>query len=138
MIAIAFVDDRGGMRFAGRRQSRDRLALADLLELCAGRTLWAAPCSAELFARQPERLRTAENFLERAGAGEYCLLEDRPLPADGRLEGLILYRWNRLYPADLRLGDLPAWLVLRERTEFPGSSHARITREIYGRRADND
>ncbi len=51
------------------------------------------------------------------------------------MEGLVLYRWNRRYPADVYLDirpEPPGWrLVSRE--EFSGSSHPRITKEVYQR-----
>ena len=39
MIPIVLIDDHGGMQFNRRRQSRDRLACADILRLCAGAPL---------------------------------------------------------------------------------------------------
>ena len=44
---------------------------------------------------------------------------------------LIVYKWNRKYPADFRLDlDLSQW-NLKEQIEFVGNSHEKITREIY-------
>lgn len=136
MIVAACVEDRGGMRFNGRRVSRDRAQLSDLLDFCGG-TLRAAPCSGDLFAGQPGVL-LSEGFLDRAGPGEVCFLEDRPVDAFAdRVEAVVLYRWNRAYPSDVRFDlDLSAFL-LKERREFPGTSHETITREYYIRR-END
>lgn len=133
MIAVVCVDDRDGMLFHGRRQSRDRAQQADLLALCPGR-LWVNGYSAKLFAGQEGRLRVDEAFLDRAGPGEWCFVEDRPLsPAADRLEGLVIYRWNRAYPADLRLDMALDGFTLVSQEEFPGTSHERITREYYRR-----
>jgi hypothetical protein len=137
LIAAVFVDDRGGMLFHGRRQSRDREALADFARLTAGRRVWTDGFSAPLLAQGGLAPTADEAFLARCGAGEYCFVEDRPLlPWAERLEGLVLYRWNRAYPGDFFLDADPAalGLVLAERTEFSGSSHPRITRERYERR----
>ena len=49
MIAALCVDDRGGLRFNGRRLSRDRVQLADLLELCGDGPLWMSLDSGALF-----------------------------------------------------------------------------------------
>ena len=50
-----------------------------------------------------------------------------------RVEAMILYCWNRDYPADVRLDwDLTAFQIAEAR-EFPGRSHPRITRTIYVR-----
>ena len=81
-------------------------------------------------------LLVAEDFLDRAQAGDFCFVEDRsPAPWLDRLEGLVLYRWNRRYPADawldVRPGP-PGWTLAR-REEFSGHSHERITKEVYTR-----
>lgn len=134
MIAIVCIDDKGGMLFNHRRQSQDRLLRADLLREAAGRPVWLNAYSARQFDDPPENLRVAEDFLDRAGRGELCFVEDRDLsPWLGKLEGVILYRWNRTYPADLRLTlPLEGW-ALERREEFPGSSHEKITKEVYRR-----
>lgn len=134
MIAAVCIGENGAMCFNHRRVSRDREQQADLLRLSAGHTLWMAPFSAKLFGDQAE-LRADEGFLRLAEPGEFCFVEDRPLlPVLDRVEALVLYRWNVAYPADLCLDiDLSAF-VLRESLDFPGSSHEKITREIYERR----
>lgn len=136
VILAVCVDDRGGMRFHGRRQSRDRLQRADLLAFCRGK-LWVDPTAAALFAGAEDRLRVDDACLERAGEGETCFAETPPLaPYGARLEGVLVYRWNRVYPADAWFDLDPAALgfVLAERREFPGTSHAIITRDYYTRR----
>ncbi len=120
--------------FNGRRLSRDRAQQADLLAFCRGRTLWASPYSAPLFGGQA---REAEDPLAQAGPGEVCFLEGQPIaPALDRVEGIVLYRWNRAYPADTFLDVDPqaAGFTMTEAAEFPGSSHERICREVYARR----
>lgn len=134
MILVACVDDRGGMLFNRRRQSQDRLLRQDLLAEAGGRPVWMSPYSLGQFAPPPDNLRSAEDFPERASAGELCFFEDRdPAPWLEGAEAVILYRWNRSYPAD-RYFPLPlaGWVPAR-REEFPGSSHQRITKEVYTR-----
>lgn len=136
MFAALCLDDRNGLSFNHRRLSRDRAQQEDLLSLCGGRPLWLAPCSAPLFEWAADRVLVDGSPLDRAGKGEICFLEDRLPPIDGSgiPEGLILYRWNRTYPSDVRFpADLPAF-VLTEQREFPGTSHERITRELYLRK----
>lgn len=134
MILIACVDDRGGMRFNRRRQSQDRLLRQDLLEEAGGRPVWLSPYSLKQFPDPPENLRCAEEFFHRAGEGELCFFEDvDPAPWLERAEGVILYHWNRRYPADLYFPlPLEGWTLAR-REEFPGSSHERIKKEVYTR-----
>lgn len=135
MIAAVCIGDGGGMLFNRRRVSRDRAQQEDLLALCGEGRLWLAPCSAALFGWAAERVAVDDAFLEKAGPGEVCFVEDRPLsPLADRLEAVLLYRWNRAYPADVRLDLDLSGFRLAERTEFPGTSHEKITRELYRRK----
>ncbi len=132
MIIALCIDDNRGLRFNRRRQSRDRAVTADLLRSAEGHKLWAAPSSVSLF---PEgAVAACEDFLERAEAGEWCFVEDRPLaPILQKIEALVLYRWNRVYPADVFLDVIPwevGWRCIC-REEFPGHSHKLITKEVY-------
>lgn len=132
MIITACIDDKGGMMFNRRRQSQDRLLRQNLLEEAAGRPVWMSAYSRKQFAPPAENIRAAEDFPERAGKNEFCFFEDiSPGPWLEKAEGIILYRWNRTYPAD-RYFPLPleGWTLAR-REEFPGSSHERITKEVY-------
>lgn len=132
MIAIVCLDDSGGMLFNRRRQSQDRLLREDLLREASGRTLWMNAYSAKQFQSLPETVRTAEDFLDQAKSGELCFVEDQDLaPYAEHLEGLLLYRWNRKYPADLYFTiSMENWTLARQE-EFAGSSHEKITKEVY-------
>lgn len=133
MIVVVCLDDRNGMLFNHRRQSRDRMLIADLLQLRAGHPLRMNAYSAPMFSH--DDILAAEDFLSRAESGDYCFVEDQPLSqyAD-RIEGLVLYRWNRAYPADLHFDLELSAFQLTELTDFQGSSHDKITREIYQRK----
>ena len=54
MIVIVCVDQRNGLAFNGRRQSRDRMVAADILKESAGRRLWMTPSSRRLFLPEAE------------------------------------------------------------------------------------
>jgi len=133
MILAVCVDDKGGMMFNRRRQSRDKAQQADLLEWCAGRKLWISPYSAPVF--EGALACEDEAFLEKAGPGEVCFVEDRSVKeAADRVETVILYRWNRTYPADLSFDLDLSDFYLETAVEFPGNSHEKVTREIYQRK----
>ena len=136
MILVICVDDKGGMAFNGRRQSMDKLLRSDLLETVGERPLWVSPYTAKQFDPAPASLRVSEDFLDRAEAGEYCFAEFPPLAQVlDRAEGLILYRWNRTYPADQYLDFDPAAAGFRlvSAADFSGSSHKTLTKEVYTR-----
>jgi len=134
MVIAVCIDEKKGLQFNRRRQSRDRAQQEDLLALCGGQPLRIAPASAALFDWAGERVTAAEGFLEKATPGEICFVEENvPVSVEGRIEAVILYHWNRAYPADTWLKlDLSAFRLI-ERVEFTGKSHDTITRERYER-----
>lgn len=133
MILAVCLDDKGGMAFNRRRQSQDRAAREKLLELADGAPLWMNAYSAGQFGDAPN-ICVDEDFLAKAGQGEYCFAEFPPLsPCAGRAERIVVIRWNRVYPADARLDiplKAPLWRLVKSE-EFTGSSHETLTLEVY-------
>ena len=132
MKLILCLDDNGGLLFNHRRQSRDAALRADLLSRIGAAPLWLSAYSARQFEGDV-RLRVDDAFWEKAGAGEWCFAEECP-PEDAwdKVEELIVYRWNRRYPADVTLTIPSAWKPVASR-DFVGTSHERLTREEYAR-----
>ena len=134
MILAVCVDDEYGVRFNRRRQSRDRAISADVLWEAGEHTLWMAPESRMLFPEEAEGICAAADFLERAGDQDLCFAETPPLrPWLDRVNKLVIYHWNRRYPADQRLDFDPRaeGFRLDSCSDFPGHSHASITKEVY-------
>lgn len=137
LIIAVCIDGRGGMLFNKRRQSQDRAQREDLLQFCGGRKLWIAPYSAPLFGEQAG-IEVDEEFLTKAEAGEVCFVENQPIaPAAERIEAVVLYDWDRAYPADVHLDFDPEaeGFTLKEERIFPGTSHEKIIRKVYEREA---
>ena len=140
MRIIAAIDDGGGLMFNRRRQSQDRMLRERILRLSDGSRLWMNAYTRKQFAdadaEAVERIAVDEDFLQKAADGDFCFVENAPvLPVLDRVERVILFRWNRAYPSDLRFDlDLsaPPWTLI-ETDEFPGSSHEKITEEVYAR-----
>lgn len=65
-----------------------------------------------------------------------CFVENIPLkPYEDRLGVMIVYYWNRTYPADTYLDiNLNLDWEITETKEFGGNSHEKITRKIYKRK----
>ncbi len=82
MIGIVCLDQKNGMYFNERRQSRDRYVIRDILD-------------------------------------------------QSEMEKLIVYRWDKVYPADHRL-NLSGWKLIGT-LEFMGYSHDKIVKEVYKR-----
>ena len=105
MIVIVCTEDRGGMLFNNRRVSKDRTVIQKILELSEGKKLWIHPFSEKLFEQEhPENCCVDENFLEKAGEGDICFVENQSLKGmEGQIEKLIVFGWNRAYPFDFKL-----------------------------------
>ena len=161
MMIIACVDENNGLMFNHRRQSRDSIVCRDILQECRGKKLYMSAYSSRLFeeaekteeAKEAEREETkeaegiensgkaeraeieiTEDILKRAGNEDACFIEDTEITGfEEKIQKVILYKWNRRYPADrylsLELSD-GSWGLLQTE-EFKGSSHERITEEIY-------
>ena len=128
------LDDKNGMMFGKRRQSMDRLLRQDLLEMTAGATLWMSPYSAKQFTESADHIAVDADFLRKAAPEDWCFVEDSDIEEiASSVTKVAIYRWNRLYPADKRF---PANLfsdrwTLESSKDFPGSSHEKITLEVY-------
>ena len=132
MKLIVCLSDDGGMMFNHRRQSRDRILIADMIAHTQNTPLWVSPYSAPLFGEDCPHLHVNPQPASVAALDDYCFVEDTTLPKNiDEINELIIYRWNRHYPSDVHFTcDLSAF-YLCERTEFAGSSHDTITKEIW-------
>ena len=121
------LDDRNGLQFNHRRQSRDSAVLEDLRSQLRG-SLLIDPFSEKLIreAEIPYVLppETAADFFAENVPTEEILAQTTKL---------VVYRWNRHYPADIRWEPdlISRGFRLEETSEFPGKSHEKITREVY-------
>ncbi len=128
MKLIVCLDDNNGMLFNERRQSRDRVLIENLLELCKGETLYTNEYSAKLF---PENSVVVCEDFSNLTIG-YIFVENFTIPQE-KITEIVVYKWNRVYPADAYFNiALDSW-TLTEAVDFVGSSHEKITREIYVR-----
>ncbi len=128
MTIYACLDDRMGLLFNHRRQSRDAAVLEDI------RTSLPGQLTIDPFSEKLIREAGIPCVQKEPEEGCHFFLENRPasslLPLASKV---VLYRWNRHYPADFRWdGDLSAF-TLDHTVEFPGRSHETITKEVYTR-----
>ena len=123
MTLIVWAGRNGEMLFNNRRCSRDKAVVEDILASFAPADICVSPYSAPLFR--------GARVISRVSEAEVLFLEDLPLsPALDQAKTLIVYRFDRVYPANVRL-EIPKDFTLRESSEFSGYSHAKITREVY-------
>lgn len=128
MTVYVCLDDRNGMLFNKRRQSRDAKVLEDMKESVPD-ILTIDPFSEKLirdagipYVLAGEELSSdAHFFLEARSAAEVLLAAST----------LVIYRWNRHYPADVRFDADLSEFTLQSTCDFGGKSHETITKEVY-------
>ncbi len=132
MNIILCVDDKNGMIFNHRRQSHDRVLREHILQLTAPHKLWMNTYSKRQFIEVDNRIIVDNKFLLKAEKNNYCFVEDDDISHYTKsIEKIILFKWNRHYPADTYFSvDLSKW-TLESTMEFAGYSHKKITKEIY-------
>lgn len=128
MTVYVCLDNRDGMLFNKRRQSRDAALLADLRA--------SLPDALTIDPFSEKMIRDAGISYVLAGESlpedAHFFLEARPasavVPAASKV---VIYRWNRHYPADVRFDADLSGFTLESTGEFSGSSHEIITKEVY-------
>ena len=132
MKAIITLDDKNGMMFNKRRQSRDSVLNQKIYELTKGKKLFMNSYSEKLFEGLDIQKTVADDFLELANRDDFCFIENEEVPVQ-RCEEIFVFRWNRVYPADRFFNHDIAnnGFVLKSSEEFAGSSHEKITLEIF-------
>lgn len=132
-LTVAITVDNGmGLAFNKRRQSRDKKLIEDLISV-TDKMIYVSNYSAPLFEDFKDRIAVVDSPINECQDDACCFLEMADI-ADktDEIECIILYRWNRLYPSDTKLTlDLNNGFELVTTDDFVGSSHDRITREIY-------
>lgn len=125
------VDKAGGISFNGRRQSRDALVLKDILKRAKGKTVYAGPASGKLLFDAEGFCVTDEPYI-RAGKDGAVFMEIEPPELDGVTE-LIVYRWDKLYPSDVKLDtdEIKKRFSKFAVNEIKGNSHDTIKVEVY-------
>lgn len=131
MNIIICVDDNMGMMFNHRRQSQDRVLRDRILEITKGKKLYMNNYSKSQFA-DSNSIIADEDFLDKAMAGDYCFVESIDTENYiSKIEKLIIYKWNRVYPSDFKFKQSLDNFSLESVFEFKGYSHDMITEEIW-------
>lgn len=134
MKVIVVLDDNLGMMFNHRRQSRDKTLINDVVDTIGDDKLFIDKYSEPLFANSSCNRIISSQPLSDAGSSDYCFIENKHLSEYiDSIDTLIIYRWNRNYPHDFDF-DINLQeqnFILNETKEFQGSSHEKITKEVY-------
>lgn len=136
MVLITCIDEKNGMLFNNRRQSRDKILTNRVLDIVNDNKLWITSFSQDLFdIVEAKNIITDNDFINKIGKNDYCFIEDViPSSIINNVDKVIIYNWNRHYPADQYFDiSLEGWTLTSE-YEFTGTSHEKITEKIYIRR----
>ena len=141
MKVIVCLDKNNGMMFNNRRQSRDRYVIEDILINCHNKKLWMSKYSEEMFneyliASDKEEVKhnilVDGEYISKAEDEDYCFIEDLDLrDYNITVSEIIIYRWDKQYPADMHFDVKFEEYVCKNREEIKGFSHEKIIKEIY-------
>ena len=127
------VDNKMGVAFNKRRQSRDKKLIEDLC-LSTENEISISSYSLPLFEEWTSRVKVYGSPLAECADGGVCFVE---ISAIGKhvdeISELIVYRWNKVYPSDKKLDIIPeeCGFIKVSTSDFAGNSHDVITKEIY-------
>ena len=135
MKVIVCLDDTLGLCLNGRRLSQDRAIIRDICKDIAesGERLFISRHSVPVFRGNGARAVVLPDPLAAASECDgTCFIEFDPLDRYfEKIDRVTVYRWNRVYPSDLKIACDPALEFPNVTvTEFPGDSHDIITKEV--------
>lgn len=136
MKLIVCLDDRGGMAFHNRRQSKDCVLRDRIIQLVGENTLRMNGYTEKQFTVKPNKTYVSEDFLCSAAEKDYCFAETDDLtPYIADANEVVIFRWNRRYPADLYfpVDLLQSMFKKISESKFAGNSHETITQEVFSR-----
>lgn len=128
MIGIVCLDQKNGMYFNERRQSRDRYVIRDILDMTKESVLYINSYSEELFGNQRNKYIVSDDYFSDVKENDYCFIENHVLDQSS-VNKLIVYRWDKVYPSDYK-PDMSKWKLINTMV-FMGYSHDEITKEVY-------
>ena len=122
------------MLFNHRRLSHDRRVCEKILDYSNEKELWMNAYSRKLFTDLTDinNIQVDEEFLDKSQS--ICFVENQDItPYLPKIDTLVLFQWNRDYPADFFFTvDLSQWNLISTE-DFEGTSHEKITMEVYNK-----
>ena len=125
MNLIVCIANNNGIMFNKRRVSKDALLIERLKGITKENKIYVSEYSKPLFDGFDNLVLSIENLTNN----DFYFLEDENY--NGNIDKIIIYKWNRDYPADKYFDiDLSSYELISTQ-DFQGSSHDLITEEIY-------
>lgn len=123
MKVIVCLDDKNGMMFNNRRQSKDALLTEKIKEIIGKDNLFVSNYSKRYYDFGCE-VSTFD------GLDGFALVEN-PDDMPQNIEELYIFHWNRHYPSDKYFTVDLGQFHCTSTEEFAGNSHDKITLEVY-------
>ena len=131
MKVFVCVDEKLGVAFNNRRQSRDSVIALKMIEMSEGKKLYINEYSSKLFS-DFSVVAVDNDFLNKAKEDDYCFVELNSLAEyDDKIDTIILFKWNKVYPSDMKLEIDFSVRKLDSSFDFVGTSHDKITCEVW-------
>ena len=127
MKLIICLDDKNGMMFNKRRQSKDVVVAEKVKEIIGNNLLHIHSYSSPIF---PEAT-VCESFENIDG---FAFIENPDYIIPEKVQELYIFKWNRHYPSDKKFKMDMSDFSLVSTEDFAGNSHENITLEIYNKR----
>lgn len=129
------------MMFNNRRQTKDRIVIQKIKELVADNFLHLSEYSLPLFQGDNNLIvfgtRWFNEVIIKGEEKDFFFIEDsRPKDYECIIHRIILFCWNKTYPADSFFDIDLNNFEQKEEIEFEGYSHEKISMKIYDRRED--
>ena len=131
MKVFVCVDEKFGISFNNRRQSRDSVIALKIIEMSEGRSLYMNEYSSKLFSGFRD-IAVDNDFLNKAKENDCCFVELNSLSdCNDKIDTIILFKWNKVYPSDMKLEVDFSNRKLETSFDFVGTSHDKITCEVW-------
>ena len=124
MKIFVCTDKSKGMMFFGKRVSSDSVLTAKIMELVGDNTLSVSTYSSKLFTDFQNI-----NVTDDLSNADYAFIEN--IDVTDNIDTIYLFNWNRDYPADKYFEIDLSNYTKESKEEFTGSSHDKITLEVY-------
>ena len=142
MKVIMCLDNNNGMMFNNRRTSRDREVIKDIVYNYKNEKISISVYSKELFedylkdngleSLEDNNIIVDDDYISKINDNDYCFIEEMSIiDYNIKLEQIVVYRWDRIYPADTYCQIDFDDYVLKGKEEIKGYSHEKISKEIY-------
>ena len=136
---IIALEEKGGYLFNGRRLSSDKNLITDILNDFPDKKIFMDEKSIPLFEG---KYNSVLDFADRKNPNTdfvYFAEFDLPESIINTVDTIVIYKWNRRYPADKFFDKkILSDFNLISTYDFPGNSHEKLTNFIYKRKEKNE